>query len=97
MKYLVALAFAAGAFVVNSPVAQADPTSSMYAAKSVCDEIAAWPTADEVSQIVYNELPRIYTPDQADEIMYDAMNVVCPVYKPLAVEAVLNIARSRAT
>lgn len=93
MKYIVALGFSLAAFIANVPMAQAD-TPIPIIARHVCEEIAENPTPGTVTMVVMQLYSAGNTDEQEKEIMGYAMNYTCPEYKPLAIQAVLNIVNS---
>jgi hypothetical protein len=75
----------------KTPVAQADVAPVPTIARHVCNEIALNPTPQQVENVVLELYAVGNTQQQEQDIMAYAMNVTCPEYKPLAIQAVLNI------
>lgn len=76
---------------IYTPVAQAEPSTVAGVAGHVCSEISINPTPDTVSRIVVELFAAGNTEEQENQVMWYAMNKICPQYKPLAIQAALNL------
>lgn len=86
---LVVFGWLLAAAVTETPVAHADTVA--HTARWVCNQIALNPTPKTVEDIVIQLYAAGNTQDQEQQVMYYAMNITCPEYQPLAIQAALNV------